>query len=160
MDDPRRCILQTNLIRLKNLPFFAIYIQYYMQYLDFCIIFQSQHPYEPQHEKTNKMSVPPAKTQISLGIRPVWSVFAVCMEKPGVLSLLLNTQRRLWSECSLGAQSFCWFPHAAAHYDVLSLTQIFLTIYNDCLGKQQLALFSLIRNYLLNPWKLNAIFSN
>ena len=28
---------------------------------------------EPQHDKTNKMSVPPAKTPISLGIRPVWS---------------------------------------------------------------------------------------
>ena len=28
---------------------------------------------EPQHDKTNKMSVRPAKTQISLGIRPVWS---------------------------------------------------------------------------------------
>ena len=28
---------------------------------------------EPPHDKTNEMSVPPAKTQISLGIRPVWS---------------------------------------------------------------------------------------
>ena len=27
---------------------------------------------EPPHDKTNKMSVRPAKTQISLGIRPVW----------------------------------------------------------------------------------------
>ena len=27
--------------------------------------------YEPQHDKTNKMTVRPAKTQISLGIRPV-----------------------------------------------------------------------------------------
>ena len=27
--------------------------------------------YEPRHDKTNKMSVRPAKTQISLGIRPV-----------------------------------------------------------------------------------------
>ena len=27
----------------------------------------------PQHNKTNKMSVRPAKTQISLGIRPVCS---------------------------------------------------------------------------------------
>ena len=34
-------------------------------------------PYEPWHDKTNKMSVRPAKTQISLGIHPVWSVFAV-----------------------------------------------------------------------------------
>ena len=28
---------------------------------------------EPRHDKTNKMSVCPAKTQISMGIRPVWS---------------------------------------------------------------------------------------
>ena len=28
---------------------------------------------EPQHDKTNKMSVRPAKTQISLGIHRVWS---------------------------------------------------------------------------------------
>ena len=28
---------------------------------------------EPWHDKTNKMSVRPAKTQISLGTRPVWS---------------------------------------------------------------------------------------
>ena len=29
--------------------------------------------FEPPHDKTNKMSVRPAKTQISLGIRSVWS---------------------------------------------------------------------------------------
>ena len=29
--------------------------------------------YEPWHDKTNEVSVRPAKTQISLGIRPVWS---------------------------------------------------------------------------------------
>ena len=29
--------------------------------------------YEPRHNKTNKMAVRPTKTQISLGIRPVWS---------------------------------------------------------------------------------------
>ena len=28
---------------------------------------------EPRHDKTNEMTVRPAKTQISLGIRPVWS---------------------------------------------------------------------------------------
>ena len=32
---------------------------------------------EPPHDKTNKMTVRPAKIQISLGIRPVWSVFTV-----------------------------------------------------------------------------------
>ena len=27
---------------------------------------------EPPHDKTNEMTVRPAKTRISLGIRPVW----------------------------------------------------------------------------------------
>ena len=48
------------------------------------------------------MSVRPVKTQISLGICPVWSdrliwVFAVHMKKPWVLSYPLSAQRRLWS---------------------------------------------------------------
>ena len=32
---------------------------------------------EPPRDKTNNVAVCPAKTQISLGIRPVWSVFTV-----------------------------------------------------------------------------------
>ena len=54
--------------------------------------------YEPPHDKTNKMAcVCPAKTQISLGICPVWSIFAVCMKKAWVLSYPLSAQRSLWS---------------------------------------------------------------
>ena len=34
----------------------------------------SDNTYEPRHDKTNEVSVRPAKTQISLAIRPVWSV--------------------------------------------------------------------------------------
>ena len=52
---------------------------------------------EPGHDKTNKVSVHPAKTQISLGIRPVWSVFAVRLKKARILSYPLSAQRRLWS---------------------------------------------------------------
>ena len=90
---------------------------------------------EPQHDKTNKMSVRPVKTQISLGIRPVWSEsFAVRMKtwKALVLHYLLSAQRRLrsdwasaktpirlgrcpgWSESSLGTYTFCWFCHVEA----------------------------------------------
>ena len=36
--------------------------------------------YEPRHDKTNKMSVRPAKTQISLGIQPVWSESSLCAQ--------------------------------------------------------------------------------
>ena len=51
--------------------------------------------YKPRHDKTNKMAVRPAKTQISLGIRPV---FALRMKKHWVLSYALSTQGRLWSD--------------------------------------------------------------
>ena len=53
---------------------------------------------EPRHDKTNKMSVRPAKTQISLGIRPVWSVFAVRMKKVWVLCYPFSAQQRRWSD--------------------------------------------------------------
>ena len=33
---------------------------------------------EPPRDKTNKMAVRPAKTQISLGIRSVWSESSLC----------------------------------------------------------------------------------
>ena len=38
----------------------------------------SVNSFEPWHDKTNKMSVRPAKTQISLGIRPVWTESSLC----------------------------------------------------------------------------------
>ena len=36
--------------------------------------------YEPPQFKTNKMTVHPAKTQISLGFRPVWSESSLCAQ--------------------------------------------------------------------------------
>ena len=39
-----------------------------------------QKRYAPRHDKTNKMAVRPAKTQISLGIRPVWSESSLCAQ--------------------------------------------------------------------------------
>ena len=63
----------------------------------FCLKF-TRLLYEPRHDKTNKMVVRPAKTRISLGIRPVWSVFAARMKKSWVLSYPLSAQRRLWSD--------------------------------------------------------------
>ena len=37
-------------------------------------------PSEPPHDKTNNMAVRPAKTQISLGICPVWSESSLCAQ--------------------------------------------------------------------------------
>ena len=73
--------------------------------------------------KPTKWHVRYAKTQISQGIRPVWSVSAIRMKKAWVLSDPLNASEALirlggcpgWSESSLGAQSLCCFFHEAAH---------------------------------------------
>ena len=80
---------------------------------------------EPPHDKTNKMNIRSAKTQISLGIRPVWSESSLCAQwvatckGPSILHADSEASDRLggcpgWSESSLAAQSFCRFCHEAA----------------------------------------------
>ena len=67
--------------------------------------------------KPTKWYVRPAKTQISLSIHPIWSVFAVHMKKAWVLSYPLSVQWRPirlgkcpgWSESSLVACHFVGF---------------------------------------------------
>ena len=63
------------------------------------------HVTEPRHDKLNIVTVRPGKTQISLGVRTVWSESAqadlslpVRMKKGWVLSYPLSAQRRLWSD--------------------------------------------------------------
>ena len=80
--------------------------------------------------KPTKWHVRPAKTQINLGIRPVWSVFAGRMKKAWVLCYPLSAQQRLWSDWA-DAQAdlslrwahmpFCWFCHEAAQLILLSM---------------------------------------
>ena len=100
-------------------------------------------------DKTNKMTVCPAKTQISLGVRLVWSrVFAVhSMEDLSFLHVASKDSDQtgqIWSnwadaqaDLSLGwaYMPFCWFCHAAAHlYYCLFLFVLFfscLTLYEE-----------------------------
>ena len=76
---------------------------------------------------------------ISLGIRPVWSVFAVHMKKHWVYSYPLRAQRRLWSDWAdaqadlslrWAQMSFCGFYHAMA--------QICFSV-EGVIGKNQIA---------------------
>ena len=55
------------------LPTFPSTIAFQLKYALFYQFNVKTSTSEPRHDKTNKMSVRPAKTQISLGIRPVWS---------------------------------------------------------------------------------------
>ena len=75
---------------------------------------------EPRHDKTNKVIVCPVTTQISLGIRPVWSESSLCAKWVAFFMQTAKTLTRLgacpgWSESLLGTHSFCWFYHVAAH---------------------------------------------
>ena len=78
--------------------------------------------YEPRHDKTNKMSVRPAKTQISLGIRPVRSESSLCVQWVAKDPRFLHAGSED-SESSLGAHSFCWFCHVAAHISFRHVTK-------------------------------------
>ena len=57
------------LVKTKNVECYLLYI----------LVLQWSYAliYEPPHDKTNNVVVRPAKTQISLGIRPVWSEFSL-----------------------------------------------------------------------------------
>ena len=75
--------------------------------------------------KPTKWHVRPAKTQVSLGIRPVWPESSLsAWRKLGSLLTLLSAQRRLWSDwadvqADLSLRwayiPFCRFCHALAH---------------------------------------------
>ena len=90
---------------ISEIKYYAYYTRYHLKIDE--LMFEESINYltkfidttiEPRHDKTNKVSVRPAKTQISLGIHPVWSVFAVRMKKPWVLTYPMSAQRRLWSD--------------------------------------------------------------
>ena len=69
-------------------------------------------------KNNNKVTVRPVKTQISLGIRPVWPETSLSVwRKLGSLATHWAHSEDWcpgWSESSLGAQPFCWFCHVAA----------------------------------------------
>ena len=52
--------------------FFA-YMLPFCKRMSICFANSVEEPFEPPHDKTNHMAMRLAKTQISLGIRPVWS---------------------------------------------------------------------------------------
>ena len=81
---------------------------------------------EPRHDKTNKMSVRPVKTQIS---RPVRSVFAVRMKKAWVLSYPLSAQRRLWSDWA-DAQADLSLRWAHSHFVGFVMSRLKCTMIN------------------------------
>ena len=72
MKDDCRIALVGNRLLLKYMSAVSYLKEYNV--LQYCTAFEN----EPEHNKTNRMTVCPAKTQISLGICPVWSESLLC----------------------------------------------------------------------------------
>ena len=75
--------------------------------------------------KPTKWSVRPAKTQISLGICPVWSESSLCAQWAANDPRFLHADSEDWSEwadtqADLSLRwahgSLCWFCHVVAHF--------------------------------------------
>ena len=71
--------------------------------------------YEPPHDKTNKMTMRPAKIQISLGIRPVWSETSLCAQRVAKDPSFLHADSEDWSDRE-DAQADVSLPWAHSHF--------------------------------------------
>ena len=71
--------------------------------------------FEPRHDKTNKMTVHPAKTQISLSIRPVWSESSLCASWVAKNPRFLHTHSEDWSDWA-DAQADLSLRWAQSHF--------------------------------------------
>ena len=97
---------------------------------------------EPRHDKTSRMTVRPAKTQISLGISPVWSVSSLsAWRKPGILATHWahskdsdqtgRMTRLIW--VFAGRTLIFWFCHVTAHFVAIKSTSDLLLCGWKCL---------------------------
>ena len=113
---------------------------------------------ETQNQLSRLMTKPtkwlhPAKTQISLGIRPVWSVFAVRMKKAWVLSYPVSAQRRLWSDWA-NARADLSLRWAHSHFVGFVMRRLNFTL-RYCNGKKWLRCkWQFCKNATWNrPWR-------
>ena len=63
-----------------------------------CTIAKLKSQYEPPRDKTNNVAVRPAKTQISMGIHPVWSESSLCTQWVAKDSSFLHADSEDWSD--------------------------------------------------------------
>ena len=109
------------------LPVDYLPVQMHKPYIAFCGVWLK---IEPPHDKTNKMTVRPVKTQISLGIHPVWSVFTVCsMGSKGPRDSSCG-QQKLWSDSanSQADLSLCWAQSHSVGFVMRRLSYLFIII--------------------------------
>ena len=77
----RKCLLNTAILTVSEFKILSC-AMFFISGLPFHHIARITFGtlYDQRHDKTNKMSVRPAKPRISLGIRPVWSESCLCAQ--------------------------------------------------------------------------------
>ena len=75
-----RYIRLVSSIAMARRPSSSVIHTFKLEYLWGHLTNLDQILYEPPHDKTKKVTVHPAKTQISLGIRPAWSESSLCAQ--------------------------------------------------------------------------------
>ena len=96
--------------------------------------------HEPPHDKTNKMSKRPAKTQISLGICPVWSESSLCAQWVAKDPSFLHADR-------VDSDQTGWMPRLI--WVFTECTVILLVL--SCRGSHVLAIILLTNLRLVEP---------
>ena len=114
--------------------------------------------FEPAHDKNQQNDVRPAKTQISLGIRPVWSESSLCAQwvakDEGFFMRTWKTLTRLsdaHADLSLcwSRRSFRWVCPAQANFSLYMF--IFLILNCWKITSENVNIFAMSRNSAL-PW--------
>ena len=79
-----------------------------------------QKQFEPPHHKAYKMTCVPAKTQISLGIRPVWSESSLCALCVATVPMLLHADSEYSDQTARMRRLICVFVVRICHKQVFS----------------------------------------
>ena len=89
---------------------------------------RKQIPFEPPRDKTNIVTVCPAKTQISLGIRPVWSESSLCTQWAAKDLSFLHADSEDWSDWA-DAQADLSLRWAHSHFVGFVMRQLISNLY-------------------------------
>ena len=84
--------------------------------------------FEPWHDKTNKVTVRPAKTQISLGICPVWSESSLCTQWVAKDPSFLQADSKDWSDWA-DAQADLSLRWAHTHFVGFVVSRLISSVY-------------------------------
>ena len=123
-------------------------------------------PSEPPHDKPTKWHVRQAKTQISLGIRPVLSESSLsAWRNLGSLATHWAQSKDWWDWadaqadliCRWAPRPFCLFCHAAAHYDQLTFIGCDCEHWQEIISPIRSLSFFYVHTSSIDEWQVTTI---